>query len=390
MERTIYLDWNASTACNPRVVEAMLPWLAEHPANPSSRSHRAGQAAATALDEARRRVAVTLAPATAGVVVFTSGATEANNLALRGTAAASDGRRRRLVTQSTEHASVLEPLQQLAAEGWEVVVVGVDADGVVRLDELRAAVDDTTAIVSVMAANNETGTLQPLADVARIAHDAGALLHCDAVQGYGKVPIDAGALELDLVAVSGHKVCGPKGIGALWMRRRRPPLRPRPMLLGGGQEGGLRSGTPNLPGAVGLATALELAVADLAQSTLRLAAQRDLLEEQIISRLEDVTRNGARLRRLPNTSNLSFAGIESSALLASLPDLALSTGSACTSTRPEPSRVLLAMGLPRNLAAASIRLAIGRTTSDAEIDEASRRIVAEVTRLRSLAWGDRR
>lgn len=389
MDATIYLDWNASTACDERVVAAMLPWLLEHPANPSSRSHRPGQAAATTLDEARRRVAAAIAPGGPGAVVFTSGATEANNLALLGGVATCDGRRRRLVTQATEHASVLEPLRRLAAEGRELVVVGVDDDGIVRLDELRAAVDETTALVSLMAANNETGALQPLAEAARIAHGAGALLHCDAVQAYGKVHFDAAALDLDMVAVSGHKVHGPKGIGALWLARRRPPLRPRAQLLGGGQESGLRSGTPNLPGAVGLAAALELATTEVAAIAPGLAALRDRLEGRILAGLADVVRNGPADRRLPNTSNLSFAGVESAALLASLPELALSTGSACTSSRPEPSRVLLAMGRSRALAAGSLRLAVGRTTTTAEVDRAAERIVAEVARLRAVAGGAR-
>lgn len=379
---TIYLDHNASTACDPRVLEAMLPWLTAHPANPTSRGHRAGQEAASALDDARRRVARALGSASPSVV-FTSGATEANVLAILGAVRAADGRRR-VVTQATEHASVLEPVHRLGREGFEVVVVGVDPDGVVRLDELEAAVDERTALVSLMLANNETGTVQPVVEAARIAHARGAPLHCDAAQGGGKLPLDVVALGADLLSVSGHKVYGPKGIGALW-RRPRPPVRLDPVLPGGGQEGGLRSGTPNLPGAVGLATALELAAAGLAGDGARLAALRDRLEAAVAGVLDGVHVNGAVGRRLPNTTNLSFEGIEGNALLASLPDVAVSTGSACTSSHPEPSRVLRAMGLPRELAGASLRISVGRGTTEDEVDRAAARIVEEVRRLRNAA-----
>lgn len=379
---TVYLDHNASTACDPRVLEAMLPWLTAHPANPTSRAHRPGQAAATALDDARRRVARALGSGSPSVV-FTSGATEANVLAILGAVRAADGRRR-VVTQATEHASVLEPVRRLERDGFEVTVVGVGPDGVVRLDELEAAVDERTALVSLMLANNETGTVQPVADAARIAHALGAPLHCDAAQGGGKLPLDVVALGADLLSVSGHKMYGPKGIGALW-RRPRPPVRLDPVLPGGGQEDGLRSGTPNLPGAVGLATALELAAAGLAKTAPRLASLRDRLEAAVCGALDGVRVNGAVGRRLPNTTNLSFEGIDGDALLASLPDVAVSTGSACTSSHPEPSRVLLAMGLPRELAGASLRISVGRDTTEDEIDRAATRVVEEVARLREAA-----
>jgi cysteine desulfurase len=380
----IYLDHNASTPCDQRVVDAMLPYFGEVFANPSSRNHGPGREAFTVLEAARATVARCLGARSATEVVWTSGASEANNLAVIGAANALGERRRHLVTQATEHPSVLEPLRWLEAHGWDLSVVGVDGDGRILLDELDDAVRDDTAVVSLMLANNETGTIQPVREAAEIAHHRGALLHCDAAQGAGKIAFDVEGLGADLLTISGHKVYGPKGVGALYLRRRTPPLRLKPVLHGGGHEGGLRSGTPNLPGAVGLARALEIAQEELSEDAARTAALRDRLESRITAALDGCTANASGADRLPGTSNLSFAGIEGNALLASLPDLAISTGSACASSHPDASPVLRAMGISKQLASASIRVSLGRCSTAGEVDRAAQRIIEEVVRLRSL------
>ncbi len=384
MDDLIYLDHNASTPCDPRVVEAMLPFLTERFGNPSSRAHRAGRDAFQALEEARAAVAGALGAASPTEIVLTSGATEACNLALKGAALAPGQRRRRLVTQATEHKAVLETLRRLTTRGFELTVLPVDRNGLVEPAAVEAAVTDDTALVSLMLANNETGTLQPVAAVAEIAHRHGALLHCDAAQGLGKVTVDVDDLGADLLSVSGHKFGGPKGTGALYRRRRQPLLALEPQLDGGGQEGGLRSGTPNLPGAVGMARAAELAVTDLGAAARRLADLRERLADAILGTLDGVTRNGHPARCLPNTLNLAFAGVDGQALRASLPDLAVSSGSACTTASPEPSYVLRAMGVPAALAHASLRFSVGRTNTEHEIDRAAARVVEEVERLRSM------
>jgi len=385
MNDVIYLDHNASTPCDPRVVEAMLPFFSDVFANPSSRNHGPGRDAFTALEEARAAVAHCLGARSATEIVFTSGASEGNNLALIGAARALVDSRQHLITQATEHPSVLEPLRWLRASGWELTVVGVDGDGSIRLDELDEALSEDTTLVSLMLANNETGTIQPVREAAEMAHAHGVLLHCDAAQGAGKIAVDVEALEADLLTVSGHKVYGPKGAGALYIRRRTPLLTLSPVIHGGGHESGLRSGTPNVPGAVGLAHALEIARNALGEESERVTALRNRLENRIVDAVEGCTVNGSTVHRLPGTSNLSFAGIEGDALLASLPDLAVSTGSACASNHPGASPVLRAMGVSKALASASIRISLGRFTTEEQVDRAARRIDDEVTRLRGLS-----
>jgi len=381
----IYLDYSASTPCDPRVVEAMLPHLTETYANPSSRNHRPGRDAFRALEDARATVARRLGTRSPTEIYFTSGATEANNLALRGIAQARADRGRHIVTQATEHPSVLEPLRSLQLEGWDLTEIGVDENGQLRLDDLAAALRDDTVLVSLMHANNETGTLQPIRQAAALVHQRDVLIHCDAAQSVGKVKVDVSDLDVDLLTLSGHKFYAPNGIGALYLRRTKPALKVHPLFLGGGHESGLRSGTPNLPGAAGLARALELAVDALGVEGPRTTDLRDRLEQSVVGNLEGCTINGATDHRLPGTTNLSFAGIEGNALLASLPDLAVSSGSACTSSHSEASAVLLAMGVVPALARASLRLSVGRFTTTEEVDRAAGRIVEEVQRLRSLA-----
>jgi len=380
----IYLDYNASTPCDPRVVEAMQPFFGFIFANPSSRNHRPGREAFSALEDARSTVARLLGARSATEIVFTSGATEANNLALIGAAKTRADRRRHLVTQTTEHPSVLEVLRALQRDGWTLTEVGVDHEGRVRLDELEAALCDETALVSLMLANNETGTVQPVRKAAELAHARGALIHCDAAQGLAKIGINMAELGVDLLSLSGHKLYAPNGVGALYVRRSSPPLRLAPHIHGGGHEGGVRSGTPNLPGAVALARALEIADAELGEESLRIAALRDKLEKTIVEKVDDCTVNGSTEHRLPNTSNISFPGIEGNALLASLPDLAVSSGSACTSSHPDASPVLLAMGVRPELAKASLRLSLGRFSTGDEVEKAAPRIAEEVLRLRKL------
>jgi cysteine desulfurase len=381
MDDVIYLDHNATTPCDPRVVEAMLPYFTEKAANPTSRSHRPGLEASVALEEARSAVVRAIGGRSASEIVLTASATEANNLALFGAAAALSDRGTHIISQRTEHASVLGPLRELERRGWEVSLIGVDGDGRIRLDELEGALRDDTVLVSLMLANNETGVVQPVVEAAESARSRGALVHCDAVQGLGKIPVEVGRFGVDLLSLSAHKCYGPKGVGALWVRHSNPPIRLGAQILGGGQESGLRSGTPNVPGAVGFARAVELTADDDAVGT---AALRDRLEAAILGGLDDVSVNGGGAPRLPNTTNLAFAGVEASALLVSLPDVAAATGSACTSSQPEPSTVLQTMGLPRKLAAGSLRLSLGRFTTEEEIDRAAARIVEEVARLRAL------
>ncbi len=380
----IYLDSNATTPCDPRVVEAMLPFMTESFANPTTRNHRPGRDAATALERARSTIDRLLGGRAASEVVFTAGATEANNLALLGAAEGLEDRGRHLVSQRTEHASVLEPLAALGRRGWEISLVGVDDVGRVRLDELEAALRDDTVLVSLMFANNETGTIQPVAEASGLAHARGALMHCDAAQAVGKIPVDLRELEVDLLTLSAHKFYGPKGVGALWIRHLRPPIRLSAVIHGGGQENGLRSGTPNVPGAVGMARAIELVTDEGDVERARIAGLRDRLEDSILAAVDGSSRNGDAANRLPNTSNLSIAGVEVNAVLASLPDLAVNTGSACASAHPESSPVLLAMGVPEELAGSSLRLSLGRFTTAEEVDRAAARIIEEVARLREM------
>lgn len=380
----VYLDHSASTPCDPAVAEAMAPWLV-HPANPSSRDHGPGREAATALEEARRTVAEVLGASRPAEIVLCGSATEANHLALEGLARRHHGRRRHLVTQATEHPSVLAPLERLGRDGFELTVLPVGDDGRLDPERFRAALRDDTLLASVMLANHETGTLQPVRELATAAHDREVLLHSDASQAVGKVPVDVGALGVDLLTCSGHKVYGPPGIGALWVSRRAERPRLRPLLVGGGQEAGRRAGTPNLPAAVGLATALVIARDVLAAESDRLARLRDRLEGQLVEALDGARVNGCRAARLPGATNLAFPGVDGAALVTSLPDLAVSRGAACSAGGGEPSAVLRAMGLPRTLAGGSLRLTVGRFTTTAEVEHAVARITTEVRRLRALA-----
>ena len=390
MTRPIYMDYNATTPVDPRVLEAMLPCFSQHFGNAASRTHAYGWAAAKLAEGARARIATAIG-AHPEEIVLTSGATEANNLAIKGAAWALAPGRTHVVTCATEHKAVLDPCAALAREGISVTVLPVDGDGRLDLERLAGALTPATGLVSLMLANNETGTIHPIAAMAVLCRANGTAVHCDATQAAGKVPVDVGALGADLLSLSAHKLYGPKGVGALYVRRRTPRLHLVPILDGGGHEQGMRSGTLNVSGIVGFARALEIAVAEMAAEGLRLAGLRDRLQDAIVSRLDAVTVNGDTEHRLPNTLNLSFAGVDGAALLVGVREAALASGSACTSADPKPSHVLLAMGRSKALANASLRFSLGRGNTAAEVETVAAAVVREVERLRagSPLWKSR-
>jgi len=381
MGTPIYLDYHATTPVDPRVLEAMLPYFTERFGNPASKGHAFGWRAQEAVETARGHVA-SLISASSKEIVFTSGATESNNLAIKGVACALKGQGDHVITVVTEHKSVLDSCARLEREGWKVTRLPVEPDGFVNLDVLRASLTDGTVLVSVMAANNEIGVLQPLADIAAIVHERGALLHTDAAQAFGKVPIDVAASGVDLLSLTAHKCYGPKGTGALYLRRQRPRLPIECQIDGGGHEGGLRSGTLNVPGIVGLGACAEIAKRTLPEESVRLASLRDRLLEGLRAGLDGIRVNGSLERRLPHNLHVSFDGIEGEALLMALGDIAVSTGSACSSGSGAPSHVLQGIGAVADRAGASIRFGLGRWTTDADIDAALERVVTVVRSLR--------
>jgi cysteine desulfurase len=385
----VYLDNNATTRTDPRVVDAMLPYFTEHYGNAASRTHAPGRRAEEAVRAARVQVAA-LIGADPKEIVFTSGATEADNLALKGVAAMYRPRGDHLVTAATEHHAVLDPCRRLEREGFRVTVLPVDRYGRVSADQAAAALTDRTVLVSVMAANNEVGTLQPIRAIGRMCKERGVLFHCDAVQAAGTLPLDVEELGVDLLSLSAHKMYGPKGVGALYVRRRNPHVRLEPLLDGGGHERGMRSGTLPVPLIVGFGEACELCRRAMPDEADRLRRLRERLREGITARLEGVTLNGHPTERLPGNLNLSFAGVNGQALLAAMSDVATSSGSACTSANPEPSYVLRAMGVDEELAHGSIRFGLGRFNTQEEVDSVIRSVGASVHRLRDLSpWNAR-
>jgi cysteine desulfurase len=382
--RPVYLDYHATTPVDPRVLEAMLPYFSEEFGNPASRQHAYGWKAEEAVENARAQVAA-LIGASPREIVFTSGATESNNLALKGCA---DGRRDHgdhLITVATEHKSVLDSCKRLEAQGWRVTRLGVDRDGVLDLEALRQALSTKTVLVSVMAANNEIGVLQPMAEIARLVHDAGALLHTDAAQAAGKVPIDVNACGVDLLSLTGHKYYGPKGAGALYVRRQKPKIQLGCQIDGGGHESGLRSGTLNVPGIVGLGKAAEICGREMPEESVRLAALRDRLLAGLRANLDGVRVNGSMSQRLPHNLHVSFDGVDGEGLLMALGDLAVSTGSACSSGSQAPSHVLQAIGAIGDGAGAVVRFGLGRGTTEPHIQFAIDRLTTVVSSLRRSA-----
>jgi cysteine desulfurase len=376
--RPVYLDNHATTPVDPRVLAAMRPWWEENFANPHSAEHAMGREAEAAVEAARAEVAG-LIGAEAREVVFTSGATEANNLAIKGAARFAAGQgdaRRRIVTLATEHKCVLESVRDLAAEGFEPVVLPVRPDGLAELDRLRAAVDDRTLLVTVMAVNNEIGVVQDLAAIGEIAKAAGALFHTDAAQGVGRIPIDVEEIRADLLSISGHKIYGPKGIGALYIRRR-PRVRLAALFSGGGQERGFRSGTLPAPLIIGLGEAARVAAIEGMLDAGRIAGQRDRFLAALRAEIPKVRVNGSPDQRVAGNLNLTFPGpADAQAIMAAAPDVCVSTGSACSSAAVEPSYVLQALGIPEAEARATLRIGIGRFTSPGDVDRAAALLAA--------------
>jgi cysteine desulfurase len=378
----IYLDHHATTPCDARVLEVMRPFFTEKFGNAASKQHAFGWAANDAVEQARRQVAA-LIGAGSKDVIFTSGATEANNLAIKGAAKARQGERDHLVTVGTEHQAVLDPMKRLEREGWRLTVLPVDRLGRIELAALEQAITPRTALVSVMAANNEIGVLQPIKAAAALTHAQGAWFHTDAVQAVGKVPFDVEALDVDFASLTAHKVYGPKGVGALYVRRNKRGVTLAAQLDGGGHERGLRSGTLNVPGIVGFGQAAEIARGELTEEAGRTLALRDRLLNALEATTDGMTVNGALDARLPGNLNVSFEGIDGAALLVGLDDIAVSSGAACTAA--EPSHVLVALGLSKDRALASLRFGIGRTTTAEEVEYAAAKVADVVTRLRALS-----
>ena len=380
----VYLDNNATTPVDPRVLEAMMPYLTEHFGNAASRSHGFGWNAEAAVEGARQQVA-SLIGADAKEIIFTSGATESDNLAIKGAVEMHRDKGNHVITCATEHKAVLDTCKYLAEHGCEVTFLPVDEQGLVTAEQVDQAITDRTVLISIMAANNEVGTIHPVAEIGRVAKARGVLLHSDATQAYGKIPLDVEAMGIDLLSLSAHKIYGPKGVGALYVRRRDPRVRLAIQMHGGGHERGMRSGTLNVPGIVGLGAAAEICGREMAAEARRLAALRDRLHQGVTGRLDQVTLNGHPTARLPNTLNLSFAYVEGESLMMKMKDVAVSSASACTSASLEPSFVLRAMGLPDELAHGSIRFSLGRFTTAEEIDFAVEQVAAAATELRELS-----
>jgi cysteine desulfurase len=379
----IYLDNHATTPVDPRVLEAMLPYFTERFGNASSKSHAFGWEAEAAVDAARQQIAK-LIGAAAKEIVITSGATESDNLALKGVADAYRDKGNHIVTCVTEHKAVLDSCKVLQKHGFEVTYLPVRPDGLIDVERLKEALTDKTILISIMAANNEIGTINPIREIGRLAKERNILFHTDATQAVGKLPINVGAMGIDLLSLTAHKMYGPKGVGALYVRGK-PPVKLTPLIDGGGHERGMRSGTLNVAGIVGLGKACELSQKEMSVEGERLIALRERLKEGIFAELDEVYVNGHPTQRLPGNLNLSFAYVEGESLLMGLKEIAVSTGSACTSASLEPSYVLKALGVSDELGYSAIRFGLGRFTTEEEIDFTIRRVVEEVRRLREIS-----
>ena len=381
----IYLDNHATTPVDPRVLETMLPYFTKSFGNAASKSHSFGWEAEAAVDSAREQVAKLIGASSAREIVFTSGATESDNLAIKGAAEAYRSKGDHLITCATEHKAVLDSCKVLEKHGFRVTYLPVTAAGFVELARLREALTDRTILISIMAANNEIGTIQPIKEIGRLAKEKGILFHTDATQAVGKIPINVESLGVDLLSLTAHKMYGPKGVGALYVRSSKPRVKITPLIDGGGHERGMRSGTLNVSGIVGLGKACELAGTEMSAEGERVTALRERLKRALYDQLDDVRINGDASQRLPGNLNMSFAYIEGESLMMGLKEIAVSTGSACTSASLEPSYVLKAIGLEDALAHASIRFGIGRFNTEEEIDFAGQRVVEEVSRLREIS-----
>lgn len=383
----VYMDYQATTPLDARVFKAMQPYFLERFGNPHSVSHRFGWEAEAGVEAARKELAG-LVNADPKGLVFTSGATESNNLAIKGAMEALMEHRPHVVSVATEHKCVLESVRAMERRGARVTLLGVNGEGLLDPEDLRRAVGRETALVSVMAVNNEIGVIQPLAEIGEICRQAGAYFHCDAAQAIGKIPIDVEAMKIDLLSISAHKMYGPKGVGALWGRRSRPRVRLRPQMSGGGQEAGLRSGTLSPPLCVGLGEAARIARLEMSEEADRIAALMARFKDQVLAAHPGILVNGHATQRWPGNLNLSFPGLDGERLLSELRDLAVSSGAACASATSGPSYVLEALGQPRELAQSAIRFGIGRFTTEEEIDFAAERLIAAVTALGGIRASD--
>jgi len=384
MKLPIYLDYQATTPCDPRVLEAMLPYFTESFGNAASRNHKYGWSAEEAVEKAREQIGA-LIGASAKEIVFTSGSTESINLALKGAAEMYADKGKHIITSQAEHRAVLDVCKHLEQHGYEVTYLQPDKAGRVSVESVKAALRPDTILVALMWANNEVGTLNPIREIGALCHEKGVLFFTDATQAAGKIPVDVGADNVDMLCISGHKIYGPKGVGVLYVRRKNPRVRLVSQMDGGGHERGMRSGTLNVPGIVGLGKACELARTEMSAEAQRTSALRDHLEKRIFSELDHVHLNGDREHRLPNNLNVSFAYVEGESLLMGISDIAVSSGSACTSASLEPSHVLRAMDVGEDLAHSSIRFGIGRFTTREEVDFAADKVIAAVRRLRELS-----
>jgi cysteine desulfurase len=382
-DQPIYLDYQATTPLDPRVLEAMMPYFTYKFGNPHSRSHAYGWEAEEAVEKARAQVAK-LIGGDEKEVIFTSGATESNNLAIKGVAEFYKDRRNHIVTTVTEHKCVLDTCRHLEQQGFKVTYLPVQKNGLVDLDQLRAAVTDKTVVVSIMAVNNEIGVIQPLAEIGKICREKGAFFHTDAAQAVGKIPLDVEAMNIDLMSISGHKIYGPKGIGALYVRRR-PRVRMVAMINGGGQERGFRSGTLPTPLCVGIGEACEIAMKEMDAEAKRLKKLQERLLKGLQDKLPEIFVNGDLEQRIPGNLNISFAYVEGESLMMGIKGLSVSSGSACTSASLEPSYVLRALGVEEELAHTSLRIGLGRFTTEQEVDTAVAELVRHVTKLREMS-----
>src|SRR5438876_941700 len=380
----IYMDNHATTPVDPRVLEEMLPYFTDKFGNAASRNHSFGWAGEEAVETARERIAK-LIGATTKEIIFTSGATESDNLAIKGVAEMYKEKGNHIITAATEHKAVLDTCKRLEKYGYRVTYLPVQADGLINLEDLKRAIDDKTILVSIMAANNEIGVLQPIDEIGKICKEKGILFHSDAVQALGKVPLDVNKSNVALMSLTGHKLYGPKGVGALYVRRKNPRVQLSAIIDGGGHERGMRSGTLNVPGIVGFGKACEVAMNEMPEESKRLAGLRDRLKNKLLSNLDETHVNGTMERHLPGNLNISFVYVEGESLLMGINDIAVSSGSACTSATLEPSYVLKALGLGDDVAHSSIRFGIGRFNTEAEVDYVAERLIDTVKKLRELS-----
>lgn len=380
----IYMDNHATTPVDPRVVEEMLPYFTNKFGNAASRNHQFGWEAEEAVEQARDRIAK-LIGATPKEIIFTSGATESDNLAIKGVAEMYKEKGNHIITATTEHKAVLDTCKRLEKYGYRITYMPVQKDGLVDLDDLKRAMDDKTILVTLMAANNEIGVIQPLAEIGKLCKERGVIFHTDSTQAVGKIPMDMNKMGIDLASISAHKMYGPKGVGALYVRRKSPRVQLVAQMDGGGHERGMRSGTLNVTGIVGLGKACEIAMNEMPQESCRLAGLRNRLRDKIMGSLDEVYINGNMEHRLPNNINISFAYVEGESLLMGINDIAVSSGSACTSATLEPSYVLKALGTGDELAHSSIRFGLGRFNTEAEVDYVADKVIDTVKRLRELS-----